>query len=201
MLKLKQTTQCLIASVFVASPLVAQSATMASAQFLHLSAGGGTVGNFSDVTGSIGGGTWSVASPSPFFGSNWNAHSGTTFGPGSYTFDTIEGGVYTGVVVGAGQVGGHILFDWIVVDTDIINVWDVTTVGGITTYTSTPVDTGSLTDPYGIAGLAAIDGATPGSHRNFNFTITAVPIPSAVWLFGSGLLGLVGVARRKKRRD
>ena len=25
-----------------------------------------------------------------------------------------------------------------------------------------------------------------------------VPIPAAVWLFGSGLLGLVGVARRKK---
>ena len=25
-----------------------------------------------------------------------------------------------------------------------------------------------------------------------------VPIPSAVWLFGSGLLGLIGIARRKK---
>ena len=29
--------------------------------------------------------------------------------------------------------------------------------------------------------------------------ITAVvPVPAAVWLFGSGLLGLVGIARRKK---
>ena len=27
---------------------------------------------------------------------------------------------------------------------------------------------------------------------------TAVPVPAAVWLFGSGLIGLVGVARRKK---
>lgn len=27
---------------------------------------------------------------------------------------------------------------------------------------------------------------------------TIVPVPAAVWLFGSGLLGLVGVARRKK---
>ncbi len=27
--------------------------------------------------------------------------------------------------------------------------------------------------------------------------VSAVPIPAAVWLFGSGLLGLVGVARRK----
>ena len=29
-------------------------------------------------------------------------------------------------------------------------------------------------------------------------TGTVVPIPAAVWLFGSGLLGLVGIARRKK---
>ena len=32
-----------------------------------------------------------------------------------------------------------------------------------------------------------------------NFGQTAViPVPAAVWLFGSGLLGLVGMARRKK---
>ena len=29
-------------------------------------------------------------------------------------------------------------------------------------------------------------------------TLTPVPVPAAVWLFGSGLLGLAGVARRKK---
>jgi hypothetical protein len=28
--------------------------------------------------------------------------------------------------------------------------------------------------------------------------VAAVPVPAAVWLFGSGLLGLIGVARRKK---
>ena len=30
------------------------------------------------------------------------------------------------------------------------------------------------------------------------FETTVVPVPAAVWLFGSGLLGLIGVARRKK---
>jgi hypothetical protein len=28
--------------------------------------------------------------------------------------------------------------------------------------------------------------------------VGAVPVPAAVWLFGSGLIGLVGIARRKK---
>lgn len=32
----------------------------------------------------------------------------------------------------------------------------------------------------------------------FSMQFTAVPVPAAVWLFGSGLLGLVGIARRKK---
>jgi hypothetical protein len=33
---------------------------------------------------------------------------------------------------------------------------------------------------------------------NISYTSTVVPVPAAVWLFGSGLLGLVGIARRKK---
>lgn len=40
-----------------------------------------------------------------------------------------------------------------------------------------------------------------GNYSTFTGTfvapVTAVPVPSAVWLLGSGLLGLVGVARRK----
>lgn len=30
-----------------------------------------------------------------------------------------------------------------------------------------------------------------------DYNATVVPVPAAVWLFGSGLLGLVGIARRK----
>lgn len=32
---------------------------------------------------------------------------------------------------------------------------------------------------------------------SYSMTITAVPVPAAVWLFGSGLIGLIGIARRK----
>ena len=31
-----------------------------------------------------------------------------------------------------------------------------------------------------------------------NVSVSAVPIPAAAWLFGSGLLGMIGMARRKK---
>jgi hypothetical protein len=35
------------------------------------------------------------------------------------------------------------------------------------------------------------------SALSYSMSIAAVPVPAAVWLFGSGLIGLVGVARRK----
>lgn len=39
----------------------------------------------------------------------------------------------------------------------------------------------------------------PGAPENGDQLVvrSVVPIPSALWLFGSGLLGLIGVARRK----
>lgn len=32
----------------------------------------------------------------------------------------------------------------------------------------------------------------------WTFEVTTVPIPATVWLFGSGIIGLIGIARRKK---
>jgi len=46
---------------------------------------------------------------------------------------------------------------------------------------------------------------TASSHNIYTLTLTltgrvaAVPVPDSVWLFGSGLIGVVGVARRKGR--
>ena len=39
-------------------------------------------------------------------------------------------------------------------------------------------------------------GATVSER--WKITLTAVPVPAAAWLFGSGLVGLLGIARRKK---
>ena len=34
--------------------------------------------------------------------------------------------------------------------------------------------------------------------NTIGFTVQAVPLPSALWLFGTGLLGLIGMSKRKK---
>jgi hypothetical protein len=42
------------------------------------------------------------------------------------------------------------------------------------------------------------EGASLESGSGHLYATSAVPVPAAVWLFGSGLLGLLGLARRKK---
>lgn len=63
--------------------------------------------------------------------------------------------------------------------------------------------------PPSIADLALDVGITGGGwgdadgneiivdYIGATVTVEAVPVPAAVWLFGSGLIGLVGVARRR----
>ncbi|HED33210.1 MAG TPA: hypothetical protein ENJ08_03190 [Gammaproteobacteria bacterium] len=48
---------------------------------------------------------------------------------------------------------------------------------------------GVFYDPY-------YDGYT--YNYNISASVSSVPVPAAVWLFGSGLLGLLGIAKRKK---
>lgn len=50
-------------------------------------------------------------------------------------------------------------------------------------------------------GIQITFSLTAGDSASFtsNFDVVPVPVPAAVWLFGSGLLGLFGVSRRKRR--
>jgi hypothetical protein len=65
--------------------------------------------------------------------------------------------------------------------------------------------TGAL-DP-GVGGDPMLAGPFEGYHVNLDITtltvtglISEVPVPAAVWLLGSGLLGLLGVARRRRNK-
>ena len=67
---------------------------------------------------------------------------------------------------------------------------------GVQNLTAGPDVSGGVTVQF-----TAICGAVPGCFSDLaidNVVVSAVPVPAAVWLFGSGLLGLIGVARRKK---
>ena len=49
------------------------------------------------------------------------------------------------------------------------------------------------------AHIGGFDTYPYGSSSAWLAGSTAVPVPAALWLFGSGLIGLVAVARRRKR--
>lgn len=77
--------------------------------------------------------------------------------------------------------------------------------GGLPLIADTVVPTGYSPTQTGVGGNPMIAGPFPGDNANFDVTsmtvtsiVNPVPVPAAVWLLGSGLLGLVGVARRKR---
>ena len=155
------------------------------------------------VTGSVneGAGTWAVSSTTPFAGLIWTASNGILFGEGTHTVSTIADPGTCGAAVcargpdvtfsvGAGQLGGQIKFAWgVTTGIDVINIWDVTATG----YSAVTV-------------IPMVDGPFPSFQATFHIDDLSrvgvkpneVPIPAAAWLFGTGLLGLIGVARRKK---
>ncbi len=99
-------------------------------------------------------------------------------------FSELSGGGVSKTSILAGGTGAGLTADW-------TNFGEVSLTAGDDV-------SGGLTVEF-----TAICGADAGCFSNLaidNVEVNAqvVPVPAAVWLFGSGLLGLVGVARRKK---
>jgi hypothetical protein len=123
----------------------------------------------------------------------------------------------TGPALVIGQDGGHVVFSDNGDGSWNAEVFDVTNTSGgsITLSNNTNFvlgiswnggakywgDTGSSLQSSPDAYLIVFDGIAPGPKRISGSTLAVdlapIPVPPAVWLFGSGLLGLVGVARRR----
>jgi len=54
----------------------------------------------------------------------------------------------------------------------------------------------SLTE-LGINPWASAGSLINPTYESLQVDVSAIPVPAAVWLFGSGLIGLLGIARRK----
>jgi len=117
---------------------------------------------------------------------------GTSPAPGtpfSYTFN-----------LATNQVAFGLMFDWSVnTNIPVLAIFDCTP--GTTGSTCLGQGSGTVNGgvPMATAPFPGQDPKWNGSVTAGTVTNTVVPVPAAVWLFGSGLLGLVGIARRKKK--
>lgn len=51
---------------------------------------------------------------------------------------------------------------------------------------------------FSVYGQSAAEAGTFSLDYSLQVEVSAVPVPAAIWLFGSGFIGLVGIARKKK---
>lgn len=56
----------------------------------------------------------------------------------------------------------------------------------------------NLMGTWDASGIFGGDGGGAPPHNLNHISAYVVPLPAAIWLFGFGLLGLIGVARRRK---
>ena len=145
----------------------------------------------------------------------------TTNGGALFMFDEADFG---GNALKIGADGGHVTFtasgsDWIAQVFDVNNASDGTTItlsgdnhfvlgmkwvdstfpGSVNGYFP---DSGWALESTPDTYLITFDGfkgaEDPITGSTVAVDVQVVPVPAAVWLFGSGLIGLVGVARRKR---
>ena len=146
-------------------------------------------GNNYAASGTIlSGGGGSMASIDPFYMQPWFASQQTPImdNTGSFAGESGQGAWdYTPDIaaMNAGQRAAGFFFSWSSGnDIPVLAIWNCN-------------DDGSGDTCTGI-GVPMQIGPFPFQEPAFN-GYEIVPIPAAVWLMGSGLLGLVGVARRR----
>jgi len=160
-------------------------ATSASALTIDVTAM--VFGSTSAASGTMDSATMGTTFNGSFFNAPWTATTQAFFdqGTGASTWaGTSPQGAYSyNFTLTGTQVAWGTFFDWSVnLGIPVLAIMDcgAGTAGAACTGTGTPMQVG----PF------------PGQAPSFN-GVVATPVPAAVWLFGSGLLGLVGIARRK----
>jgi len=101
----------------------------------------------------------------------------------------------------AGQFAAGVFFDWSTnADIPVLAIMQVTAQNPDGSMDVISVGT-SCDTTNTLCGTAMVTSPFPDQTPVFSGTlapVSAIPVPAAVWLFGSGLIGLAGVARRRK---
>ena len=75
-------------------------------------------------------------------------------------------------------------FDWLITEAAIPGVFEFSSLDG---------------DNTGTPGIAMTSGAFIGFSPVFSGTLTAVPLPASIWLFGAALTGLATVSLQRRK--
>lgn len=183
----------LLASAIALSPGAAASVQAATITITQMD-----FGNIYAATGTFNSaGTGLMNSIDPFFFNHWTATQEAWFDTHSSTL-TWSGDGYDGAYtfsysfhLTGNQVAVGTFFDWNAsTATATLIIFDCpVSGGGACTGHSLPWTTGPFIGQQpGFNGVTSDDFPVSGS----------IPVPAAAWLMGSGLLGLIGFARRKK---
>jgi len=162
-------------------------ATVLGATLMGLGTIGGTLtGDDGEIDPGMSTGNLTVDGDLLLFGANLELEVNSLFDTDTFTVggDTIVDGGLIKVILG-----------YVPAADDVFDFFDVA---------------GSLTVGAGFEGIVGFAAAGSGVPLGTEFMVdlggqlfegtvsSVVPIPPSVWLFGSGFLGLVGIARRKK---
>ena len=164
------------------------SAAFAHAGFVTYTQNGGSVVDFGTVIGING------MTRNPI--ANYITYTDTMSTSGTYSFDWLTRAAYNGTAITGYLLNG--------VETQIASVHDIHTyITDDRGSTSVTVAAGDVFGWYLRESPASTDRDWYNVFNVSNITFTAaapsaVPVPAAAWLFGSGLLGLAGLRRKKQ---